>query len=384
MRNQLLIFRLLTGLGQLGLLSAGNWLGFSVENPWVWWVSLVYLLLVLVSHFWRSRHEPSKWLLLLDLAVWIAFFALLNGISNPLIWCLILPIMLSGISQGIVFTWLMVLLSNLSYVLLWWIQPMTPTGMHSGHEPFNSHIFGMWIGFVLISNLLAYITTQLMKTIRDQNRQLVAIEQQRAEDQHIMTMATMATGLAHELGTPLNSIKLLAGELSNTDQNEKTRLADIKEIDNQVARCQSTIREMAELANDPEYLNSRLTNLNTLLHDLRKQFHQNHSDITVNINSDTDQQVVTDALLELALLNILNNSATAKARVIHITSDIQANQIRLKINDNGMGQAFNSGSGLGIGLTLSRRILRSAGGGLTLKRDQHGAEATVILARVKS
>lgn len=61
MRKQLLTFRLLTAVGQLGLLSAGNWLGFAVDKSWVWWVPLVYLLLVVVSHFWLPRHALWAW-----------------------------------------------------------------------------------------------------------------------------------------------------------------------------------------------------------------------------------------------------------------------------------------------------------------------------------
>lgn len=383
MRKQLLTFRLLTAVGQLGLLFAGHWLGFAVDKPWVWWVPLVYLLLVMASYFWLPRRAPSKWQLLLDLVVWIAFFALLNGISNPLIWCLMLPILLAGLSQSIGFTWLMALLSNLSYVLLWFITPNSADSMHTGHEPFNAHVIGMWVGFVLISLLISYITTRLMQVIHRKNRQLVAIEQQRAEDQHIMTMATMATGLAHELGTPLNSIKLLASELMNDVANEQTRHDDLTEIDAQVTRCQTTIREMAELASDPDYLNSRITDIRTLLHDLMKRFKQSHPDILVSIHAQ-EQPVASDALLELSLLNVLNNSVAAKADRINIVAETRDNHIQLKISDNGLGQSAHQSDGLGIGLKLSRRILRSAGGSLDLTTHPQGAEVLVTLARIES
>ncbi|KAA3638711.1 MAG: sensor histidine kinase [Proteobacteria bacterium] len=384
MLNQLLIFRTLTVLGQLGLLWAGDWFGFTVDNDWVWCAPVAYLSLVYGSYFLKASSDFSKSLLVVDLAAWIVFFALLDGVSNPLIWCLMLPIMLAGLSQSIGFTWIMTLLSNLSYVVLWVLTPMPDTGMHNGHEPFNAHVLGMWVGFVLISNLLTYITTQLMKTIHDKNRQLLAIEQQRAEDQHIMTMATMATGLAHELGSPLNSIKLLAAELSSTMPDKKTLQADLTVIDEQVARCQSTIREMVDLANDPDYLNSQVTDLKTLMDDMISRFRQNHPDIAVSITGETHQSVMTDALLQLALLNILNNSAAAQARQITIMTKAKANQTEMSIRDNGLGSQFNQGSGLGIGLKLSRRILRSAGGTLAFKRHQHGAETLITLARIES
>lgn len=384
MLNQLLIFRSLTGLGQLILLWLGDWLGFSIENPWVWLVPVVYVLLVYGGHFWLLAKHRGKWLLLIDLLVWVVFFAILNGISNPLIWCLMLPIMLSGISQSIGFTWVMTLLSNLSYVVLWALTPMTNSGMHSAHEPFNAHVLGMWVGFVLISSLLTYITTQMMKTIHDKNHQLLTIEQQRAEDQHIMTMATMATGLAHELGTPLNSIKLLAAELASPDLTAKDRQADLKVIDEQVQRCQGIIREMVELANDPNYLNSHITDLGLLLHDIKDRFCDNHRQVRVRIDGDCQQPVMTDALLELAILNVLNNSAAAQAEHITIRVEPQVNQIQLSIRDDGLGEQFNPTSGLGIGLKLSRRILRSAGGSLRFQRHPSGAETTITLARMPS
>lgn len=382
MLNQLLIFRTLTALGQLGLLWAGHWFGFAIDNNGVWLAPISYLVLVYAGHFWWPNMHQSKWLLLIDLAAWIVFFALLNGISNPLIWCLMLPIMLSGISQSIVFTWFMTLLSNLSYVLLWGLTPMANSGMHQGHETFNAHVLGMWVGFVLISNLLSYITTQLMKTIHDKNRQLLAIEQQRAEDQHIMSMATMATGLAHELGTPLNSIKLLANELSLMHQEKADLVEDLTVIDEQVERCQATIKEMVELSNDSDYLNSREIGIKTLLSDVVDRFKQYHQQTEVSIDVTINDQVMTDSLLELALLNILNNSAIAKASSIYIKVNSQPSQIIIAINDNGLGNQFDQASGLGIGLKLSRRILTSAGGSLTVTTHDQGAEAIVSLARL--
>jgi len=384
MHNQLLIFRTLTAIGQLSLLWLGDWLGFSIENAWVWLVPVVYILLVYSGHFWLLGKRRSMWLLLIDLLVWVVFFALLNGISNPLIWCLMLPIMLSGISQSIGFTWLMSLLSNLSYVLLWTITPSSQAGMHPGHETFNAHVLGMWVGFVLISNLLSYITTQLMQTIHDKNRQLLQIEQKRSEDQHIMTMATMATGLAHELGTPLSSIKLLANELSILHQDKPDLVADLNVIDEQLMRCQATIKEMVELSNDSDYLNSREISLKTLLSDVIGRFNQNHHQAEVTIDAIVNEHVMTDSLLELALLNILNNSAAAKARKISIKAISQLNQIAITISDNGLGNQFDQASGLGIGLKLSRRILTSAGGNLTVRTHNHGADAVVILARMIS
>ncbi len=382
MLNQLLIFRTLTALGQLALLWAGEWFGLAVEISLVWWVPVIYLVLLYANHFSKPNNGQSKWLLVVDLLEWILFFYLLNGISNPLIWCLMLPIMLSGISQSIAFTWLMTLFSNLSYVLLWAVMPMANTDMHQGHEVFNAHVFGMWVGFVLISNLLSFITTQLMKTIFDKNRQLLAIEQQRAEDQHIMTMATMATSLAHELGTPLNSIKLLADELSLLHQDKAELVSDLTVIDEQVGRCQATIKEMVDLSNDPDYLNSRQIDLKTLLTHVSNRFKQNHHDIQISIDLEVNEQVMTDSLLELALLNIMNNSAAAKASKIKIKANSQTNQISITIGDNGLGNQFDKASGLGIGLKLSQRILTSAGGSLNLTTHNQGADTVVTLARV--
>ena len=384
MRNQLLIFRIITAMGQLALLWAGDWFGVSVENNWVWWVPAFYLLVVIIIGFGPERRVGAQWLLWLDLLEWFVFFYGLNGISNPLIWCLMLPIMLSGISQGIVFTWLMTVMSNLSYVLLWWVKPLEHGGMHAGHEPFNAHVIGMWIGFVLISNLLAYITTQLMKIIHQKNNQLLAIEHQRAEDQHIMTMATMATGLAHDLGSPLNSIKLLADELATVELSREAMKEDLQIIDEQIERCQASIREMVDLANNPEYLNSRITDLMVLLKELKVRFCHNHPQVKMTINGDDGQQIITDALLELALLNVFNNSAAAEAKTITLNVAIKQNKIQLQVQDDGLGEHFKQTSGLGIGLKLSRRILRSAGGSLCLHRHPKGAETTITLARVSS
>lgn len=376
--NKLFLYRLMLITGQLLLLVANVIWPMWPQVGWsLWLICGVYLLLVLVVQSWQPQVHLNRAMIGVDLLLWGLYFYHLQGVSNPLIWCLLIPAVLSALSQGVRFTWLVTALANSLYLLLWWVSG--DSELHRGHgEVMQQHVTGMWLGFIAVSMLLTWVTTQLMQRIRQKNAAIIAYEKQRQADENLIKMATLATSLAHELGTPLTSIKLLVNELQLAVA-DPTQRQDLDMLDSQVMRCKQVLEDLTAVTEqsqaEPGEAMSVTGFVKTLIRGL------NAEDVAIHVAAEEagDGLIYVDTLLRLACVNLLNNSISAGAKHINIKLEAQVSVVLIKLVDDGAGRSHHNAQGLGIGLKLSQRILESSGGGLELKVNQQGAEAVVSI-----
>lgn len=374
--NHLFQFRLLLILSQLVLLLVNEkWVLLSMTDGKLWLVCLFYLLLVVILQWLKPKFHQSRGMIFIDLMLWAAFFALLDGVSNPLIWCLLIPTVLACLSQSPAFTWLVTWLANLIYLGLWYLSSHAMS--HEGHGVMlENHIFGMWLGFIAISLLITWVTTTLMIRIKSQNQTLITIEKQRQSDENIIKMATLATSLAHELGTPLASIKLLVDELKLSVQDPDAG-KDLALLDSQVSRCKKVLHELTLVTDRNHQDDSKVLPVISFINEMLVLRSDEKIDYDVDDQLGFQASIVVDELFRLACLNVLNNSKKAGAQKITITLLSEENDVIIRVSDSGASKSHPNPKGLGIGLKLSARIIGAMGGELTFKAIPKGAETMI-------
>ena len=245
--NHLFKFRVSLISSQLLLLLINSqWLIWPDVSNYLMLFCFGYLLFVIAIQWHDSQHQQKSFMVVVDLMLWAVFFAFLDGVSNPLIWCLLIPTVLAALSQSTAFTWLMTFCSNMVYLWLWYMGNNSAEHQHHNTMMAN-HVLGMWLGFIVVSLLLTWVTTTLMNRIKVKNESLLKFEQQRQADENIIKMATLATSLAHELGTPLASITLLVNELKHAENSADTG-KDLALLESQVNRCKKVLAELTAVA----------------------------------------------------------------------------------------------------------------------------------------
>ncbi len=377
--NNLFKYRLILIIGQLCLLAANQlwpfWLGV---DPEVWLICALYLVAIVVLQITYSQAHQSRFMVALDLFLWAGYFYFLDGVSNPLIWCLLIPSVLSALSQSVPFTWLVTLLANGLYLSLWALTAQS-TGQHSMHDTMmQKHITGMWLGFIAVSVLLTWVTTTLMQRINNKNKALLTFEKQRQADESIIKMATLATSLAHELGTPLASIKLLINELK-LNVNMKQHGKDFEILDSQVMRCKKVLEELTAVTDKSRLDDSQVMVVTAFVESLVDSVDSGTCEVRLSFGEKLSAHIEVDALLHLACVNVLNNSISAGAKQINIEVIEQDQLVLISIEDDGKGQSHKNTEGLGIGLKLSSRILESIGGSLSISMSTSGALTSVSI-----
>src|SRR5690606_20612185 len=116
-----------------------------------------------------------------------------------------------------------------SALLFWFVEvpALAPIQAHHHSEAgeLNMHIIGMWLNFFASTLLIIWFVTRMAEAVRVRDealvRQQAAATEQRLQDEQLLAVATLAASAAHDLGTPLNTVKLIVDDWrASTDKGE--------------------------------------------------------------------------------------------------------------------------------------------------------------------
>jgi two-component system sensor histidine kinase RegB len=277
---------------------------------------------------------------------------------------------------------------------MFFYRPLPHVHIKHGAD-FNLHVLGMWFGFLLSAGLIIFFVVRMAKSLRERDRILTEAREQALRDQHLVALGTLATGAAHELGTPLATMAVLASELkyeyaTDTDVVEK---ADM--LRGQLDRCKSILSDITASAGQarPEggssfAIDDYLETVVELLQSSRPA-----AQISCQLNgSQPPPQILADKTLTQALLNILNNAADASIDNIEVEGHWDGECLTITILDRGEGLSpavqaaagtpffTTKPDGQGLGLYLARAVMERFGGQVQLfNRKSGGAQAVIEL-----
>ena len=103
-----------------------------------------------------------------------------------------------------------------------------PLPMSDATRATRLHLLGMWLTFAVSALMIAWFVVRMTRLIRvSAMPNWQRAREQALRDERIMAIGTLAAGAAHELGTPLATMSLLAGELASDPQLPTPRVTDI-------------------------------------------------------------------------------------------------------------------------------------------------------------
>ncbi len=337
--------------------------------------------------------------LLIDLACLSAVFYFSGGANNPFVSYFLVPICISAATLGSGLTLTIASLSILSYSLLLFFHVPLPILAPDHHQhdnnSLNLHVLGMWLNFFISAGLITYFIVKMARDLRAQETQLNRWREDQLRDEQVMAVATLAAGTAHELGTPLSTMKVLISELREEYANNENLRNDLALLQAQVNQCSTTLRDLvnkAELAKEgkiaAESVRAYCENLLERWKILRPD---TNSTIEFSAKSPALTAVFSPTIAQ-AILNLLNNAADASPDDIQIAIEWNQAAMQWTINDNGpgiaedisphLGKTFIStkNKGLGIGLLLTQATINRHGGTVSLhNRAPRGTTTQVQL-----
>jgi two-component system sensor histidine kinase RegB len=317
-----------------------------------------------------------------------------GGASNPFVTLLLVPIALAAAALSVPAVLAVAALAGIAYLTLIYCYLPLPMPMHGSGFPL--HVVGMGVNFVITALLLGFFINRLARALRMQQLEVQRVRERALRDEGILAIATQAAGAAHELNTPLATMRMLLPELRREHASDAGLADDLVLLEEQVERCRGILREMvafgqAQLSQEAEQMPLQAFVQGCLE---RFQLLRPEAELALALPESTARLVLrVPPGLRHALINLLNNAADASASrgsdEVELTIHHDAGWLELAICDHGpgfdadgepaaLGRSGKQG-GLGLGLALAEATAERLNGELTAGNTGRGAQVRLRL-----
>ena len=173
-----------------------------------------------------------------------------GGAANPFSVLYLVFITLAAVVLGARWTWSLAALCIACYGLLFVSQRLHVAHVAHVDTGMRQHLQGMWVAFCVAAVLTAYFVVQMSGAIDRRDAEMARIRDRAARSERLASLATLAAGAAHELGTPLATIAVVARELERSLQAipgapASSLLEDAALIRSELDRCRAILDRMA-------------------------------------------------------------------------------------------------------------------------------------------
>jgi len=363
---------------------------------------------------YRLGGRGALLMLLFDLGQISLLLALTGGLHNPFALLIVVPVTIAatGLTDR---STAIVGAATLACAGLFSIFRM-PLRLTSGAELQMPPLleFGHAIAIVIGVGFLALYARRVSGEIRNMSEALMATQMALAREQKLTDLGGVVAAAAHEMGTPLATIKLVSSELID-DLAGREGLEDLREdaalIRDQADRCRDILRSMGRAGKDDLHL--RNAPLDTVLHEAAEPHQARGKALVFNLHpaqgADPRQPQIRRAPEIIhGLRNLIQNAVDFAGTTVWIDGQWSGNMIVVRVIDDGpgypaqllgrIGEPFlrprgDEGrerpgyEGMGLGLFIAKTLLERSGATLTfanggdpfLSRDERPARSGAIV-----
>ena len=169
-----------------------------------------------------QRLEPTRaaWLLAFDIAELAVLLFLTGGLENPFAFLFLSPVLLSATALPPRITVILGAFAVLCATVLVFVHYPLPWDQDDPLELPWIYLLGVWFSILLAIGFIGVYAWQITEEGRQISEALAATELVLAREQHLSQLDGLAAAAAHELGTPLATIAVIARELERAHRSE--------------------------------------------------------------------------------------------------------------------------------------------------------------------
>lgn len=395
----LLVLRWLAILGQtVAVVIAAFYLGLRVE------LGLCFLAigasvvsnLVAMQIFpenQRLSDRDAMLTLLFDLSQLSFLLFLTGGLNNPFSVLILAPVTISATALTMRSTVILgVLAIFLVSCLSLWYLPLTTISGEVLALP-GLFILGFWCSLIISILFLSGYARRVASETHRMSQALLATQMALAREQKLTDLGGVVAAAAHELGTPLATIKLVSTELLDDLADQPQQAEDVMLIRDQADRCRDILRSMGQAGKDDIHL--RRAPLGAVIQEAAAphadrgiELHYDfHPEEGLDLDPTQQPQIWRKPELIHGLRNLVQNAVDFAENQVWIEGEWGKDTVRIRITDDGPGfpmdllgrlgdpflrrrnrvvQDLRPGyQGMGLGLFIAKTLLERAGGTVT-------------------
>ena len=391
----LILLRWIAIAGQAGALAGALALGVRVP---IWPVLLTIAAAVLLN-LWLMMRPPARMSprgvagqLGFDLVQLSALICMTGGLSNPFALLVLAPVTIAATvldrRQTVALGLLAVGLVSLSAIVGWPLRDVS--GAELALPPLLE--LGHWLAVVIGIGFFAIYAHRVTAELGTTTDALFATQLALARELRLQHLGGVVAAAAHEMGTPLGTIKLIAAELEDELAGRPDLAGDLATLRDSADRCAATLRSMGRAGKDDLLL--RAAPLRVILHEAAEP----HMDrgITIAIEAG-GPDIRRDPGIIHALRNLIQNAVDHAARRVTIRAEQAGGTLSVTIRDDGpgfppallprLGEGYplarpapsqrKPSEGMGLGLFIARTLLERSGAAITFANADPGAQVNL-------
>jgi two-component system sensor histidine kinase RegB len=351
-----------------------------------------------------QRLEPDRaaWLLAFDIAELAMLLFLTGGLQNPFSFLFLGPVLLSSTALPPRFTLMLggfavacaTVLVFVHYPLPW--DPEDPLLL----PPI--YMMGVWLSILLAIGFIGVYAWQITEEARQLSDALAATELVLAHEQHLSQLDGLAAAAAHELGTPLSTISVIAKELENAIPANAKHGDDVRLLREQTARCRDILAKITELSSGEPFDRIPIT---ALIEEVVAPHRNFGVDIDVSMPKirNTEPLGARNPAILYGLGNILENAVDFARERVMVAAQWDDDSIDVVISDDGPGFASEiltkigepyvttrrrrpntsdeEPTGLGLGFFIAKTLLERSGASLSFSNRALPERGAIIRLR---
>jgi two-component system sensor histidine kinase RegB len=352
-----------------------------------------------------QRLEPDRaaWLLAFDIAELAVLLFLTGGLQNPFAFLLLGPVLLSATALPPRYTIMLggfavacaTVLVFTHYPLPW--DPDDPLLL----PPI--YMVGVWFSILLAMGFIGVYAWQLTEESRQLAEALAATELVLAREQHLSQLDGLAAAAAHELGTPLSTIAVIAKELENAIRADAPHGEDVRLLREQATRCRDILAKITELSSGGGPFD-RMP-LTALIEEVVAP-HRNFGvsiDVTLPDDRAGEPAGARNPAILYGLGNLVENAVDFAREHVVVGAQWSDDTVEVTISDDGPGfapeimdrigepyvssrrrnpdEAGDAQVGLGLGFFIAKTLLERSGAMLTFANRRYPNRGAFVRLR---
>jgi two-component system sensor histidine kinase RegB len=319
--------------------------GIQLELGWCYFVIGISVIGNLIAGFVfpenkRLSEKQNMAMVSFDLVQLSILLFLTGGLNNPFTLLLLGPVTISATALSLRSTLSLCAMAIFSVsVLAFFHMPLRTVSGDILHIP-PLFIFGQWIALVIAVVFTSAYSRRVTSEIHLMSDALAATQMALAREQKLTDLGGVVAAAAHELGTPLATIKLASAELVSELRNQPDLREDAELIVQQTDRCRDILRDMGRAGKDD--LHMRQAPLITVV-ELAAEPHMGRGkEVVINFDNMDEDEAAQPSILRMpeiihGLRNLVQNAVDFAQSTVWIETRWTPEIIIVRILDDGDG-----------------------------------------------
>lgn len=348
----------------------------------------------------RLSEKDIFLLLMYDLIQLCILLSLTGGLTNPFSVLVLAPVTISATALRLSST---LILGGIAGVLItilgfFYIPLNTKNNLSLDSEIL---LIGTWLALLITVIFLAGYARRVTVEMSSMSEALLATQMALEREQRLTALGGVVAAMAHELGTPLSTIKLASSEILNERNLDLDLREDIELINAQVDRCRDILHDMGRRGKDDTHLH--VAPLLSLIQEAIEP-HQDRGksiiiiidnwsgDIFDNLQFDGQPNVYRRPEIIHGIRNLVQNAVDFAQSKVWIQLDWKTDRVLVKISDDGFGfpsemigrlgdpfvnkklyknveRSSQKYEGMGLGLFIAKTLLERTGAKVTFSNS---------------